>query len=193
MAGWAAYISSKAPSPSAWRDRYTTPMCCQLWHLEQTWKLAKRANSKLVTAQTKMERIMLDITHKGRRTNVWVREKTQVKAIRQEMANRAVERNNLAEEGARKANLDAACRGLRPITGHYSCPMMIINRLEMAMHYNEQSRCCTNFFMQNTDKQYCQLYSGSVNSRNRITKSSYFTRFYPFFQSRLNNLSYTHL
>ena len=26
-------ISSKAILPSAWRDRCTTPVCCQLWHL----------------------------------------------------------------------------------------------------------------------------------------------------------------
>ena len=34
MAGWAAYantgIYSKATMPSAWRDRCTTPVCCQL-------------------------------------------------------------------------------------------------------------------------------------------------------------------
>ena len=40
MAGWAAYakhcdISSKATLPSDWRDRCTTPVCCQLWHMVQ--------------------------------------------------------------------------------------------------------------------------------------------------------------
>ena len=28
-------ISSKATLPSAWRDRCTTPVCCQLWHMVQ--------------------------------------------------------------------------------------------------------------------------------------------------------------
>ncbi len=44
----------------------------------KNWTLAKQAHNKLAAAQTKMERSMLNITYKGRRTNIWVMERTQV-------------------------------------------------------------------------------------------------------------------
>ena len=53
MAGWAAY---------AWRDKCTTPVGCQLWHMMQTWTLTKQGQNKLAAAQTKLERIKLIIT-----------------------------------------------------------------------------------------------------------------------------------
>ena len=74
-------ISSKATLPSAWRDRCTTPVCCQLWHYgAETWTLTKQAQNKLAAAQTKMERSrpMLNITSTDRRTNIWVRERTKL-------------------------------------------------------------------------------------------------------------------
>ena len=43
-------ISSKAILPSAWRDRYTTPVCCQLWHMVQRhghWPNKHRTNLRL--------------------------------------------------------------------------------------------------------------------------------------------------
>ena len=71
-------ISSKDTLPSAWRDRCTTPVCCQLWYNgAETWTLTKHAQNKRATAQTKMERSMLNITYKDRKTNVWVRERTK--------------------------------------------------------------------------------------------------------------------
>ena len=72
-------ISSKATLPSAWRDKCTTPVCCQLWHIgAETWTLTKQAQKILAAAQTKMERGMLNITYKDRRPNIWVRERTKV-------------------------------------------------------------------------------------------------------------------
>ena len=44
----------------------------------ETWTLTKQAQNKLAAAQTKMERSMLNITYKDRRTNIWVRERTQL-------------------------------------------------------------------------------------------------------------------
>ena len=44
----------------------------------ETWTLTKQARNKLVAAQTKMERSMLNITYKDRRTNIWVRERTKL-------------------------------------------------------------------------------------------------------------------
>ena len=81
MAGWTAYaqhgISSKATLQSAWRDRFTTHVCCQLWHYgAETWTLTKQAQTKLAFAHTKMDRSMLNITYKDRKTNIWVRERT---------------------------------------------------------------------------------------------------------------------
>ena len=71
--------SSKATLPSAWRDRCTTSVCCQLWHYgAETWTLTKQAQNKLAAAQTKMERSALSITYKDRKTNIWVRGKTKV-------------------------------------------------------------------------------------------------------------------
>ena len=44
----------------------------------ETWTLTNQAQNKLAAAQTKMERSMLNITYKDRKTNIWVREKTKV-------------------------------------------------------------------------------------------------------------------
>ena len=41
-----------------------------------TWTLTEQAQNKLAAAQTKMERSMLNITHKDRRTNMCVRQRT---------------------------------------------------------------------------------------------------------------------
>ena len=77
-------ISSKATLPSAWRDRCTTPVCCQLWHMAQeNWTLTKQTQNKLAAAtkiersMTKIERSMLNTTYKDRETNIWVRERTK--------------------------------------------------------------------------------------------------------------------
>ena len=44
----------------------------------ETWTLTKQAQNKLAAAQTKMERNMLNITYKDRKTNIWVRKQTKV-------------------------------------------------------------------------------------------------------------------
>ena len=50
QAGWHTpntWISSKATLPSAWRDRCTTPVFCQLWHMVQIpghWPNKHRTN-----------------------------------------------------------------------------------------------------------------------------------------------------
>ena len=43
----------------------------------ETWTLTKQAQNKLAAAHTKMERSMLNITYKDRKTNVRVREKSK--------------------------------------------------------------------------------------------------------------------
>ena len=44
----------------------------------ETWTLTKQAQNKLAATQTKMERSMLNITYKDRRTNIWVRKRTKL-------------------------------------------------------------------------------------------------------------------
>ena len=41
----------------------------------ETWTLTKQAQNKLAAAQTNMDRNMLNITYKDRKTNIWVRER----------------------------------------------------------------------------------------------------------------------
>ena len=44
----------------------------------ETWPLTTKTKNKLPAAKTKMERSMLNITYQNRKTNIWVREKTKV-------------------------------------------------------------------------------------------------------------------
>ena len=44
----------------------------------ETWTLTKQLQNKLAAAQTKMERSMLNITYKDRKTNIWIMERTKV-------------------------------------------------------------------------------------------------------------------
>jgi len=44
----------------------------------EIWALTIQAMNKLAAAQTKMDRSMLNITYRNRKTNIWVRKKTKV-------------------------------------------------------------------------------------------------------------------
>ena len=71
-------ISSKATLSSAWRNRCTTHVCCQLWHMDQRpghWPNKHRTN---LQPYIKIERSMLNITYKDIMTNIWTRERTNV-------------------------------------------------------------------------------------------------------------------
>ena len=83
MAGWAAYAkhrdifkSNHAICPK--RQVYNSCMLPDMTYGAETWTLTKQAHNKLAAAQTKMERSMLNITYKDRKTNIWVRERTKV-------------------------------------------------------------------------------------------------------------------
>ena len=61
--------------PSAWRDRCTLPVCCQLCDTVQRPRYwTKHAQNKLAAAQTKMERSMLNVTYKDLKTIIWAGE-----------------------------------------------------------------------------------------------------------------------
>ena len=53
-------------------------LLCAASYGAETWTLTKQAQNKLAAAKPKMERSMLNITYKYRKTNIWVRERTKV-------------------------------------------------------------------------------------------------------------------
>ena len=60
------------------RQVYNSCVLPAMTYGAETWTLTKQAQNKLAAAQTKMERSMLNITYKDRRTNIWVRERTKL-------------------------------------------------------------------------------------------------------------------
>ncbi len=83
MAGWAAYANHRDIFKSNLaiclkRQVYNSCVLPVTTYGAEIWTLTKQAQNKLAAAQTKMERSMLNITYKDRRTNIWVREMTKV-------------------------------------------------------------------------------------------------------------------
>ena len=83
MAGWAAYAKHRDIFKSNLaiclkRQVYNSCVLPATTYGAETWTLTKQAQNKLAAAQTKMERNMLNITYKDRRTNIWVRERTKL-------------------------------------------------------------------------------------------------------------------
>ena len=83
MAGWAAYAKHRDIFKSniaicLKRHVYNSSVPPAMTYGAETWTPTKQAQNKLAAAQTKMERSMLDITYKYRRTNIWVRERTKL-------------------------------------------------------------------------------------------------------------------
>ena len=83
MAGWAAYAKHRDIFKSNLaiclkRQVYNYCVLPAMTYGAETWTLTKQAQNKLAAAQTKMERSMLNITYKDRKTNIWVRERTKV-------------------------------------------------------------------------------------------------------------------
>ena len=87
MAGWAAYAKH--------RDIFKRNLAiclkgqvynsCVLPAMTYIWcrdlDTDQQAQNKLAAAQTKVERSLLNITYKDRRTNIWVRERTKLRDI----------------------------------------------------------------------------------------------------------------
>ena len=83
MAGWAAYAKHRDNFKSNLaiclkRQVYNSCVLPAMTYGAETWTLTKQAQNKLAATQTKMERSMLNITYKDRRTNIWVRERTKL-------------------------------------------------------------------------------------------------------------------
>ena len=60
------------------RQVYNSCVLPAMTYGAETRTLTKQAQNKLAVAQTKIERSMLNITYKDRRTNIWVRERTKL-------------------------------------------------------------------------------------------------------------------
>ncbi|KAK2160936.1 hypothetical protein NP493_1618g00017 [Ridgeia piscesae] len=60
------------------RQVYNSCVLPAMTYGAETWALTTQAKNKLAVAQAKMERCMLNITYRDRKTNIWVREKTKV-------------------------------------------------------------------------------------------------------------------
>ena len=54
----------------------------------ETWTFTTQVKNKLVAAQTKIERSMLNIKYRDRKTNIWVREKTKVTSMIEQVRRR---------------------------------------------------------------------------------------------------------
>ena len=54
----------------------------------ETWALTAQTKNKLAAAHKKMERSMLNITYRGRQTNIWVREKIKVTRVIEQVKRR---------------------------------------------------------------------------------------------------------
>ena len=54
----------------------------------ETWTVTSQAKNKLAAAQTKMERNMLNITYRDTKTNIWVRQRTKVTDVVEQIRSR---------------------------------------------------------------------------------------------------------
>ena len=82
-AGWAAYAKHcdifKSNMPNCLKRKvFNSCVLPAMTYGAETWSLTKYAIKKLAAAQTNMERRMLNITYRDRKTNVWVRTQTKV-------------------------------------------------------------------------------------------------------------------
>ena len=86
IAGWAAYAKHRDIFKSniaicLKRQVYNSCVLPAMTYDAETWTLTKQTENKLAAAQTKMERSMLNIAYNDRKTNIWIRGRTKVIAI----------------------------------------------------------------------------------------------------------------
>ena len=74
MAGWAAYAKHR----DIFKSNLAICLKRQVYNSCVLPAMTYSAETLTLTAHTKMERSMLNITYKDRRTNIWVRERTQL-------------------------------------------------------------------------------------------------------------------
>ncbi|MEG7522669.1 MAG: reverse transcriptase domain-containing protein, partial [Chromatiales bacterium] len=90
---WAAFAKHrdnfKGNFGTCWkREVYNSCVLPAMTYGAETWALTKQAKHKLAAAQSKMERSMLNITYRNRNTNIWVRERTKVIVVMEQVRRR---------------------------------------------------------------------------------------------------------
>ena len=70
------------------RQVYNSCVLPAMTHGAESWALTTRAKNKLAAAKTKMEKSVLNITYRDRKTNIWVREKTKVTDVIEQVRRR---------------------------------------------------------------------------------------------------------
>ena len=70
------------------RQMYTSCVLPAIRYGAETWALTTHAKNKLAAAQIKLEMSMLHVTDQDRKTNVWVREKTKVTQVIEQLRRR---------------------------------------------------------------------------------------------------------
>ena len=83
MAGWTAFAKHRDIfkgniGSCLKRQIYKSCVLPAMTYGAETWALTTQVKNKLAAAQTKIERSMLNIIYRDRKTNIWVREKTKV-------------------------------------------------------------------------------------------------------------------
>ena len=98
------------------RQVYNSSVLPAMKYGEATCTLTKQGHNKLAAAQTKMERIMLNITYKDRKTNIGVRERT---TVIHPVYNQHCEKNEMVLDRAynppQRRSMDLACHHLEAI------------------------------------------------------------------------------
>lgn len=85
-AGWATYAKHHDIFKSNFsiylkRQVFNSCIIPAMTYGAETWTLSSQAERKLAATQRKMERSMLNITYRDRKTNTWIRKKTKVTDI----------------------------------------------------------------------------------------------------------------
>ena len=70
------------------RQIYNSCIIPAMTYGAETWALTTHTKNKLAAAQRKTERSMLSITYRDRKTNIWVREKTKVTDVIEQVRRR---------------------------------------------------------------------------------------------------------
>ncbi|KAK2175674.1 hypothetical protein NP493_715g01010 [Ridgeia piscesae] len=70
------------------RQVYNSCVLPAMTYGAETWTLATQGKNKPAAAQTKMERSMLNITYQDIKSNIWVREKTKVTDVIEQVRRR---------------------------------------------------------------------------------------------------------
>ena len=153
MAGWAScpkhrdiFKSNLAIRPK--RQVYNSCVLPAMTSGAETWTLTKQAQNKLAAAQTKMERSMLNITYKDRKTNIWVRERTKVIDI---ISNVRKIKWSWAHQPPQRRPMDVACHHVETIRQENTTrdasqlaerrPGQILERRDLAEDNTIQAKC----------------------------------------------------